>query len=114
MPAIKMTCAEALEASIEKWRQVEAGVKRELGSSDCALCWLYKDDPAGTCWDCPVSQRTGRLLCGGTPYMEWHQVAGFRGLADTDEKRDIARREREFLESLRENFLESLRENKDG
>lgn len=97
-----MTRAEALEASIEKWRQIEAGTKRELGSADCALCQLYLRDPVHDCRGCPVSQRTGRGMCGGTPYMKWSRVAGYRAMANTDEKRALARAEREFLESLRE------------
>lgn len=103
MPVVgRMTRAEALEASIEKWRQIEAGTKRECGSHDCALCQLYLKDVVRDCALCPVYEKTGRPMCRDTPYMDWYHAQGCRTLADTDLKRDIARREREFLESLRE------------
>lgn len=99
-----MTRAEALEASIEKWRRIEAGTKRELGSSDCPLCHLYLGNMGNLCERCPVYERTGQVLCRDTPYTEWVHTVNWRDVADTDEKRALARAEREFLESLREDI----------
>jgi hypothetical protein len=99
-----MTRAEAIEASIEKWRQIEAATKREMGSKDCALCQLYLENHRGgtRCTGCPVKQRTGKSLCCGTPYDEWSAIEGKSEMADTPERVAVACAMREFLESLRE------------
>lgn len=63
--------AQALEESIKHWEEnVERAERNEgllLGPDDCALCGLFwKKD----CVGCPVSERTGKLSCDGSPYYD--------------------------------------------
>jgi hypothetical protein len=95
----------ALRGSIEKWKEIECHDGRDLGTANCPLCKLFfvKD-----CSGCPVREATGVRGCGSTPYdlfdgeigkyMEAHDV--WLHIAWTDELADLARQEREFLESL--------------
>jgi hypothetical protein len=66
--------AEALEASIEKWRAnvaAEAPEDATLGGwSECPLCRLFWVDFASECDGCPVSTRTGEDMCRDTPYVK--------------------------------------------
>ena len=59
---------KALRASIAHWeRNVAAETPDEagIGSRHCRLCAEYT---AGGCIGCPVSIKTGHMLCAGSPY----------------------------------------------
>jgi hypothetical protein len=84
----------ALERSIAKWQGIVAGTTRDLGPSNCGLCQLFLN---ASCKGCPVFERTGQTSCRGTPYSDYtviDEIAPDRAL-------DAAKREVEFLESLR-------------
>ena len=95
----------ALQGSIDKWRRIEAGEIADHGIENCALCQEFYYD---SCEGCPVMERTRRKHCFGSPYIAWDDAheemdrfMGREGLvADTPELKDLAREEREFLESL--------------
>lgn len=72
---------KALRESREHWRRLEDAVRRgEEGTAsfegwsgyDCALCDEYfieaPNQDEKCCAGCPVSVKTGRHLCQGTPY----------------------------------------------
>lgn len=97
----------ALEKSIQHWERLASG-KRQLneepGVVGCALCALFwkSGDYSIRCDGCPVRERTGFDCCRGTPYVD---VAKFWDsedpeLLDTDEFRELAKAELEFLKSL--------------
>jgi hypothetical protein len=76
----------ALLDSIEKWEN------RAAGKDDfrmCSLCAMYT-----ACQGCPVAKHTGLDDCRGTPY--WQYVTE----GDTDVRKDLARKEADFLKSL--------------
>ena len=90
----------ALEESIEKWRQIERGEMWDEGSHNCALCCEFFQN---CCYECPVREHTGKANCDGTPFMEWaNSIEVSPAIADTPRLRKIARAERKFLESLKE------------
>jgi hypothetical protein len=106
--------AAALEDSIAHWRKnAEAKTADEvnIGPDACALCDLfnYPGRPlAKKCAGCPVTKRTGQILCCGTPYdgaasarLRWF-IALRRSDDPGDAFRDAALAEVAFLESLRE------------
>ena len=95
---------EALKDSIEKWRQIERGEMADMGITNCMLCQQYYSAPKGYCDGCPVSGKTGKRYCEGSPYEQWCYIQAQRKfdieVADTPELVRIARAERKFLESL--------------
>lgn len=63
---------QALEASIEHWKEVIASGPKDtirIGGSECALCreCFFVDD---NCRRCPVYKRTGYENCLLSPYDE--------------------------------------------
>lgn len=91
---------EAIKGAIRKWEQIAAGTRVDGGVVDCPLCdWFYDDR---RCDGCPVSERTKVGHCRGTPYVDWLTSFGAFGpdLADTPERKAIARAELDFLKSL--------------
>lgn len=124
--------AKALEASIKKWkRNVKAPTPQEylVGPDDCPLCKLFFDfsgDDYGDeddfawigCKGCPIAERTGMVLCDGTPYEDatiqrslWITALDLgnevTAKAARRRARKAARAEVAFLESLREKADES-------
>lgn len=93
----------ALEESIAHWeRMVEGSYSpgERPSSGDCALCRAFRDKD---CNGCPVKMWTGELDCGDTPY-DSEDIWGLyedQGL-DSEEFKAAARKELEFLKSLRE------------
>lgn len=93
---------EALKASIAKWeRNAEAKTptKYKISEYDCPLCSLFisKD-----CVGCPVSERSGKALCYGTPYrpamhawFDWSDGTTDAGLCHAAARDEVA-----FLKSL--------------
>jgi hypothetical protein len=64
----------ALKASIAHWNENIAAETPEdvgLGSDECALCGLFFKN---SCRRCPISRRTGRQSCMGTPYLSADQA----------------------------------------
>lgn len=99
--------AQALEESIEKWRQIERGEMVDWGADNCSLCMEFNKDSG--CMGCPVRKATRKNFCRGTPYKNWDDAQARLGkiwsidkVADTPELIRIARAERKFLESLRD------------
>lgn len=101
----------ALEASIEKWKdnaQVQFKAQAKIFADSCPLCDLFNnsddldaDIPEEEyCNGCPVKARTDLYECQGTP---WEKVrdAYHDNLVSTQEFRDLAQLEVDFLESLR-------------
>ena len=87
----------ALQGSIEKWRQIEAGTLEDCGIHNCPLC---REFFMKSCDGCPIYTETGRRFCRGTPYDAWIEATEFGSVANTPELVALARAEREFLESL--------------
>lgn len=105
--------AEALERSIQHWREnrdVKSHLDIRAGSGDCALCGLFSlphMSYSDRCWECPVMVRTGKQSCESTPYDDVYDA--YCSLASNPHTADnIARwlevcdREIAFLESLRD------------
>lgn len=98
-----LTKSEAIDASIEHWKQNrDAKTPWEVSTdvSACALCDLYYSNG---CKGCPVSENTGKTRCGGTPYfaaraalVDW----GFN-LGEKNTFIEACQRQIDYLESLR-------------
>lgn len=99
---------EALRGSIAKWEGIAAGTEIDQGSENCPLCRLFYE--SAFCAGCPVMARTGHSDCTGSPYDQWH-IANpwprdedgnrvYNRPATTDQHREIARAEVDFLKSL--------------
>ena len=89
---------DPLEVSIAKWEDIAKGKDLdEFGGDNCSLC--YVNQRADGCKGCPVFEKTGKVECDDTPFREyedaWYHKANKRTL------RAIAKREVEFLKSLR-------------
>ncbi len=100
--------AEALESSIDKWDFTEIAMDDPRlkgkafwcgGTETCGLCELFNRGPDGCFIGCPVMQATGVSGCAHTPFYDFHDE--YR--AGTPESAAVvARREGDFLRSLRE------------
>ena len=97
---------DALELSIEKWKDIVNHLKSikyesdydyalEDGDQNCALCFLYRKDG---CAKCPVYKFTGYQECNATPYVEFSDCE-YEDFFFS--KLSIAKEELEFLKSLR-------------
>jgi hypothetical protein len=89
--------AEAIGLGIGKWREVAAGVRRDRGTKDCALCAMFL---AVGCVGCPVMVHTGQPGCDGAPYEdEWRPLVDADGsaYADTPQKKAAAQSVLDFL-----------------
>ena len=89
----------ALRGSIRKWRGIVAGRVVDQGCENCPLCQLFflKND---NCGGCPVFNKTGLDLCGGTPYGTWSGTGDTYKTATTPELKRLAQAELDFLKSL--------------
>lgn len=96
LPEGKITCTdvnkfkairEAFEGVLDKWESIANDDGVDLGTKNCALCQVFGVEEISfpmpfshienhPCRQCPVGQKTGRNLCGETPYADWkmHQV----------------------------------------
>lgn len=107
----------ALRASIEHWDRMASGKRNrgeDVGPGDCALCKAFNSrynsdlgvDTAGPCAGCPVRDRTGKDFCADTPYpaieefTEGDGAAQYSSPYDSEEFKDLALLELEFLRSL--------------
>ena len=103
------TTKEALEASIQHWREnlaAEAPETAETYGCSCALCRKFAENRGrGACQNCPVHERTGFKHCERTPYRKAHLALDrwrfTESSIDRDAFRIAAKAEIEFLESLR-------------
>jgi hypothetical protein len=99
--------AEALEKSIEHWRENECVTNKHdacVTADECALCGVFvneENEHMSTCAGCPVSTHVGRSDCFGSPWEEAYKRR-YKGKFSLAEFREAAKAEREFLESLRE------------
>lgn len=87
---------KALNGSIKKWEAIVAGTGIDAGRINCPLCRLffYND-----CFGCPVSKKTQQDGCSGSPYDEYLDLS--EGEGTHDELRNAAKKELDFLKSLR-------------
>lgn len=101
----------ALKRSIARWEKIAAGETYSAGASTCALCKLFNKPDAPSemaCVSCPVSERTGKRYCDGTPYASrtFCRTFSFEGAwptrawARTAKAKAVARAEVKFLKSL--------------
>ena len=104
---MKRRTLQALRGSIEKWEGVVAGDTTDLGSDNCPLCQMFQNDEedrpeSSVCKGCPVKEKTGHSMCGGSPYKDWIRVEpGFHEKYNhTDASLKAATAELEFLRSL--------------
>ena len=99
---------EALQGSIEKWRDIVAGTGEDRRCNNCTLCHKFNDEYCTTADGevCPVAIAAGCDGCDNTPWVDWHaaQCKADRShknrKADTDELRALAQAELDFLISL--------------
>ena len=95
--------AEALEGSIRKWEAIVAGTGKDEGINNCPLCQKFYLDMR--CDGCPVSIRTGKPVCEGSPYDHWGWSGAINDLPSAEDRfdaRKVAQAELDFLISLRE------------
>lgn len=91
----------ALEESIKKWESIASGENKEFPStSNCALCYEYKDKFTDSCFRCPVYKRTKKNGCINTPYSNAIEARDIFGPHST-KYLAAAQLEVEFLKSLR-------------
>lgn len=103
--------SEALEASIQHWKELRDGedpFKMILGVDSCALCQKYFESKG--CVGCPVYSRTGLDECRGTPFSKAHTAWKLWRLVLINKADDTLPREA-FKAAADEEvkFLESLR-----
>jgi len=106
-----------LEVSIQKWVDLSnSRITYSVGQSNCALCELHNHESTsllrrifgrskGWCEDCPVFKKTQTAFCQNTPF-EQYATALFEGKTTEKKLRKIAKREVEFLKSLRKEAKE--------
>lgn len=95
----------ALRGSIEKWKAIEAGTGADFGYENCPLCQHFTEkdeDGRLMCEKCPVGIAAKEMGCNNTPYEEWAEleIEHIDQAADEGKAKALARKEREFLESL--------------
>lgn len=97
----------ALEKSIEKWQEIANGIGFSNGKYNCPLCALFW---VNDCLGCPVSEKTHRVGCAGTPYSRWddHMFKRHNIKEEWDRSgclcdicKELAENEVAFLKSLR-------------
>lgn len=87
---------KALKGSILKWENIILGKTYDRGVINCPLCKLYNNYKNNySCEGCPVSKRTGKRGCMGTPYEGWNG-----SWVKTDSDVLVAYQELQFLRSL--------------
>ena len=70
----------AWRESIAKWRRnAEAKTPEEYTTRwmNCPLCLIFLEGGIGQCQGCPVSMKTGRPHCDGTPYRAAHNARAY-------------------------------------
>lgn len=87
----------ALYGSIGKWEAIVEGSGKDFGSDNCPLCAMFMENE-DACSGCPVSGKTKRRYCGGTPYDQWSAIGHQKAM--TLETIKIAQAELDFLKSL--------------
>lgn len=114
--ALKKNALTALEQSIEHWKDVVSNpLTTNIGRRDCALCNIFNALALVTpCAGCPVSERTGRRFCEGSPFTvfentrkELRRACCLRSEQNKENAinilRPLAQAELDFLISLRPN-----------
>lgn len=101
--------AKALEESIAHWKRMKRFKRvgqfqaEDVGVADCALCRLFWDDG---CVKCPVMEKSGFLLCMGTPFRHASELSSLLENASPPRNwkpwRKAAQIEIDFLEGLRD------------
>ena len=99
----------ALEASITSWKHKATTPDYKglnMGPTGCALCQLFHHNE---CNGCPISEKTGRMECIGTPYEETYKA--WRKLIGAENPNQIRVRRPKFREAARAmvEFMEDLR-----
>jgi len=93
----------ALRGSIAKWRAIVYEGAFDEGVVNCPLCELFAR-LSSPCTGCPVSEKSGKSSCAGTPYERWSDAAtkgpGGSWRVGSAESLDAALAELAFLESL--------------
>ena len=107
---MKATTHKALLGSIEKWEKIVARTGGDESTSNCPLCAVFyeevNDEFPDACAGCPVSTKTGKPYCDGSPYAAWAKIkydeekSPHPWLADSDKSRRAAKLELAFLKRL--------------
>lgn len=102
---------EALEGSMKKWKRIVRSTNgRDDGAENCSLCQTYYYSDRG-CSRCPVSIKTGKSSCDGSPWQDWYdhmtedhdyEDYPFQRQKGCKECLRLAKEELAFLESLRD------------
>lgn len=77
--AVTQEDKNALQKSIDKWRNVVTKFTNGNGGHDCALCrlhgwWNHHIENGKECQDCPIYKDTGERACEGTPYRAYSEL----------------------------------------
>ena len=101
---------DALELSIEKWKDIvnhlfsikhfwEFNKALEVANANCALCKVHRSEilSLNDCKHCPVFILTQKQYCHNTPYAQFNKALE----NPIREMRKVAREEWGFLKSLR-------------
>jgi len=96
----------AIKDSMHKWWSIIMCAKKDEGPLDCALCHLFAKDG---CKGCPISEKTKKGSCNGTPYQDWcthHNEAhpGVEAKILCPECASIAADMYKFLDELRKDY----------
>ena len=81
---------DPLELSIEKWQDIVDGTGKNYSERNCALCKIND-----SCESCLVQKSTAHCHCTRTPYYDYQDAS------NTQQRREAAKAELEFLKSLR-------------
>lgn len=108
MMPMKRKIAKALEGSIRKWEKIVAEKGSDKGPTNCPLCTLFLPmSEVTSCRDCPVGSSFKTDVDCSPQFEAWieHQQdehLGEPNIVHCSECEKLARKELEFLESLRE------------
>jgi len=64
---------QALKGSIKKWTHIVGRTGLDFGIKNCPLCRMFYNTGIGNklCNGCPVSKKSTKASCRGTPYEDW-------------------------------------------
>jgi len=99
-----MTTLEALDDSIRHWKEYAKGNGALEGFpaiNTCALCRLFFP----TCKHCPVKEKTGLVVCAGSPYSL--AIDALKLGYTSPEFMSAAQKMVDFLEDIKNNPLQS-------
>ncbi len=104
----KRKVIKALNGSIRKWENIAFCGAYDKGQRDCPLCKIFDNNADYPCEGCPVSEKTGKCYCSGSPYTEWSHYLSDKPFVFDKKSQTLALRELRFLCRLRNEYEQKI------